>query len=142
MSKDRVVSLKLSEDLLLGIGRAARAAGCSPQEIIRDAVAAALTESRQAELAEQVGHIRGLFDQAEGWLELQSNLRSAGFVLRAAPAGGLGLHTWPQENYLIPAEALGQSLAALSLRFRAPFPGLVRTETSDTPSVVFRHRAA
>lgn len=142
MSKDRVVSLKLSEDLLLGVGRAARAAGCSPQEIIRDAVAATLTESRQAELSEQVSHIRGLFDRAQGWLELQSDLRSAGFVLRSAPAGGLALHTWPQENYLVPVEALGQSLAALSLQFRAPFPGLVRTETAGVPAPVFRHRAA
>ena len=142
MSQDRVVSVKLSEDLLLGVGSAARAAGCSPQEIIRDAVATALAENRQAELSEQVSYIRDLFDRAQGWLELQSDLRSAGFVLRSAPAGGLALHTWPQEIYLIPVEALGQSLAALSLQFRAPFPGLVRTETAETSAPVFRHRAA
>ena len=68
------------------------------------------------------------FAEAFGWLDLQSRLRAAGFVLRLAQDGTLALHTWPADHRLIDSAAIGQPLADLTLRFRAAFPGQVWEE--------------
>ncbi|GGH62124.1 hypothetical protein GVY41_18135 [Frigidibacter albus] len=68
------------------------------------------------------------FTEALGWLDLQSRLRAAGFVLRLGTDGVLALHSWPADHRLIDSAAIGQPLAELTLRFRAAFPGQVLAE--------------
>lgn len=134
-----LVSLDLPVDLIAAIGRAARAAGQTPQDLVRDM----LRQSLAAPVAAQAPEVQApevqasgagrpppvavhlAFAEACGWLDLQSRLRAAGFVLRLGADGVLALHDWPANRRLIDSAALGQPLTKLTLRFRAPFPGQV-----------------
>ena len=122
MTQHRLVSVKLPAALIAAIERAAHAADTPPAELIRGALIAAFS-------AQNEGHdLRAVHEallSAEGWLELQTLLRRAGFVLRAR-GPDLMLHSWPIEAEILPLDALGASQAALTLRYRADFPGMVR----------------
>lgn len=122
MAQDRPVTLALDTDMLVALGRAARAAGASPSDYVRACLARALADKAgSAEAA-----LRLALAQAEGWVDLQGRLRRAGFVLRqgvdGGADGGLTVHSWPRERPLMPLSALGISTAALTLRYGAVFP--------------------
>lgn len=124
MKQQRLVSIKLSADLIVAVERAAHAGDISPAEVIRSVLNAAfLRAGRGGEVADLAG-VRAALKQAEGWLELQAMLRAVGYVLRPEN-DGLVLCTWPIEVQILQLKSLGTDLAALSLRFRAPFPGLL-----------------
>lgn len=147
MKQYRMVSLKLPEDLIGAVERAAHSQGCSPAEVIRAVLASAFrqTPRKDAPGPDDLAAILRAFADAAGWLDLQTRLRAAGFVLRLNTAGRLALHSWPQDRFLTSAEAVGQSLARLSLRFRAPFPGALPVrQPPDQRSVIARpgHRAS
>lgn len=149
MKPMRLVSLNLPVELIAAIGRAARDAGQTPQDLLRatlahvfagageggaawqrPAPADAPTPDRAADAAAPAlaggappFAVHLAFAEALGWLDLQSRLRAAGFVLRLGKDGVLALHSWPADHRLIDSAALGQPLEALILRFRAAFPG-------------------
>jgi len=77
---------------------------------------------------------------AADWLDLQSRLRRAGYVLRRDPAGDLMLHDWPLNRPLLPMADLGHGMTALTVQFHAPFPAEVFTTPMALP--VARRRAA
>jgi len=138
----RLVSLNLPVPLIAAIGRAARDAGMTPQDLVRSTlqhVFATGGAGQQGPLRTDVQDegpppgappfaVQFAFAEALGWLDLQSRLRAAGFVLRLGADGGLALHTWPADHRLIDSAAIGQPLADLTLRFRAAFPGQVLTD--------------
>lgn len=122
----RPITIDLPDDLLLAIGRASRVGGVSPTDFVVDTLAAALGAAGVAALTRRdTALVSALFDGAIGWLDLQTRLRGAGYVLRPGGTGCLALHSWPIERFLAPVEVLGHSLASLSARFRSPFPGLM-----------------
>jgi len=149
----RLVSLNLPVELIAAIGRAARDAGQTPQDLVRSTlhhVFAGNPAGPREQLQEDVQAkdqqgfappgtaapppspdtlppfaVQLAFAEALGWLDLQSRLRAAGFVLRLGSDGVLALHSWPADHRLIDSAALGQPLAELTLRFRAAFPGQV-----------------
>jgi hypothetical protein len=124
MKQQRLVSIKLSADVISAVERAAHAGDISPAEVIRSVLDAAfLRAGRSGEVAD-LASVRAALKQAEGWLELQAMLRAVGYVLRP-DIDGLMLCTWPIEAQILQLKSLGTDLAALSLRFRAPFPGLL-----------------
>lgn len=115
----RQVTVALPAGMIAAIGRAARARGLPAGDVVCQALAAALALPPGSDAA-----VASAFAQANGWLDLQARLRAAGFALRLGPGQRLDLHDWPANRWLMEAELLGQSLARLTLRFRAPFPGL------------------
>ncbi|WP_305664740.1 hypothetical protein [Frigidibacter sp.] len=142
MTSMRLVSLNLPVKLIAAIGRAAHAAGVTPHDLVRstlhhvfagDAAGPPKPPQRDAQAEDEQGSVPPFavqlaFTEALGWLDLQSRLRAAGFVLRLGEDGVLALHTWPADHRLIDSAALGQPLADLTLRFRAAFPGQVLSE--------------
>ncbi|MFN6951532.1 MAG: hypothetical protein ACK4NE_02920 [Albidovulum sp.] len=133
MDTRRNVTIDLPETLLLALGRAARAAGCSPSDYLRAALAAAL-EPRPARPVSAEGRILHAVRLAADWVDLQHRLREAGFVLRRVPGEGLTLHTWPVERAVLPLSALGFGETDLTLRFGVGFP-------ADAPHGAGRCRA-
>ena len=126
MENHRPIALDLPEDLILALARSARKAGRTPSDFARDALAAACSIEVTAPLSRQDrGVVAHALDRADGWFDLQTRLRASGFILRPGEASTLALHSWPLERRLLPVEALGHSLTSLTLRFRAPFPGLL-----------------
>lgn len=124
MKQQRLVSIKLSADLIVAVERAAHAGDVSPADVIRAALNSAFLRAGRGGEAADLAAVRAALKQAEGWLELQGMLRAIGYVLRPDDAG-LVLCTWPIETQILPLKALGADLAGLSLRFSAPFPGLL-----------------
>ncbi len=124
MHPDRLVSLRLPDDLLLALGRTARLRGMAVPDlvraILRDGTAA--TGAVLPDLPVQAP-LAGEFAAATDWVDLQSRLRRNGYVLRCAGEAGLALHDWPGDSRLLALSRIGQDEAALTLRFRAPFPG-------------------
>lgn len=131
----RLVTLNLPVEVIAAIGRAARAAGQSPQDIVRGILNQRFAAPKQAPAPDAPAHatapegadppfaVHVAFAEALGWLDLQSRLRAAGFVLRLGEDGVLALHSWPADRRLMNSAEIGQPLADLTLRFRAPFPG-------------------
>ena len=121
MDTRRTVTVDLPEALLLALGAAARAAGCSPSDYLRAVLRGALdrTPARLRPEAEVILHAVNL---SADWVELQRRLRAAGFVLRRAPEGGLAVHSWPVERAILPLRGLGRGEADLTLRYGAGFP--------------------
>jgi hypothetical protein len=119
MTRSLKIAIDLPEALLRSLGHAARAAGVSPTDYLRNTLAAAV-ERIDEPTQDQV--VRRSVEAAEDWLDLQQRLRGAGYVLRRAEDGSLMLHDWPLNHPLLPLAELGYSLAALTLGFRAPFP--------------------
>lgn len=124
MAKDRTITLRLPENLLLAAARAARVEEMTAGDFIRAAVA-----DRVAEFAggrrDAVGALRRAlrrdFSAAADWLDLQRRLRAQKLVLRAWE-GEVWLMTWPVERRLVPLCRLGVTAADLTLLYRAPFP--------------------
>ena len=116
MDTRRTVTVDLPETLLLALGRAARAAGCSPSDFLRAVLRGALDRSPARLRSEEEEILRAVHLSAD-WVELQRRLRSAGFVLRRAPEGALAIHSWPIERPLLPLGALGLGEPDLTLRF-------------------------
>jgi hypothetical protein len=129
MAKDHLVSLRLTDDLLVALARAARADGCSPADLLRRALARTLAQRARPREPRDIG-VRGATRDAADWTDLQSRLRGLGFMLRAQ-GGSVMLHAWPRDRPLIRAEAAGIDPAALALRFGAPFPGFVGSGPID-----------
>ncbi len=132
MSQDRRVSFVLADAVLAELVLAAGAAGCAPADLVRSAVVASLGRRVRPDWRTAVpGDLSQVASGAAGWVDLQSRLRRMGFVLRACGATGwrgecgIDLHSWPSDRRLMEAGAAGLSLHALTLRFRAPFPGFV-----------------
>lgn len=128
MTLHRLVSLRLPDNVIDALGRAARVQGRSPADVVRALLEAALAgaEPQPAQMTgARFALVNSALAAARGWLDLQTRLRAAGFVLRLSEAGTLSLNSWPADRALMPIEALGHSLPALCIRFRAPFPGAV-----------------
>lgn len=138
MDHAHTVTIDLPEALLIALGQAARAAGCSPSEFLRATLRGALDRT-PARLRAEDEVIRHATHLARDWLDLQRRLRAAGFVLRRAPEGGLAVHSWPRDRPIMRAEDVGLSLAGLVLKFHAPFPGEFRHGLPDARMV---HRPA
>lgn len=119
MTRSIQIAIDLPETLLRALGQAARAAGVTPSDYLRTTLAAALAGVTTPSATDPV---QAIIATAEDWLDLQRRLRGAGYVLRRADAGHLVLHDWPLNRPILPLLDLGHSLAALTLRFRAPFP--------------------
>ncbi|MCB2127951.1 MAG: hypothetical protein KDE03_02445 [Rhodobacteraceae bacterium] len=125
MEQDQTVTVSLSVDMLRALGRAAETAGCSPSDYLRAVLRSALDRS-PARLRPEDEVICQAIHIARDWLDLQRRLRASGYVLRRAPEGGLAVHSWPLDRPIMRLGDLGHSLAALVLKFRAPFPGDLR----------------
>ncbi|WP_141693084.1 CopG family transcriptional regulator [Thioclava sp. SK-1] len=138
-SSHRLVTMRLPKDLISQIENSARAQDMAPAEIIRTALTDALMKgaaSIPTRLTQRVAITRA-FDLADGWLDLQTQLRALGFVLRHDPDGKLSLNEWPSNQHLCKLEEIGQSQTELTTRYRAPFPGL-QPEAAHMP--VFRSK--
>ena len=122
MTQSRLVTLRLPTDLIAKIEAAARLHEETPAELIRRSLAEALRETPSAVQKSDMMVISAAFDKAQGWLDLQTKLRKAGFVLRL-DGERLGLHEWPSDHFVLWIEEIGHSLAELMLQYRAPFPG-------------------
>ncbi len=121
MDTRRTVTVALPEALLLALGRAARAAGCSPSDYLRAVLRGALDRTA-ARFRPESEVILCAVELSTDWVELQRRLRAAGFVLRRAPEGGLAVHSWPVERAILPLGALGVGEADLMLRYGSRFP--------------------
>ncbi len=121
MDTRRTVTVAMPEALLLALGRAARAAGCSPSDYLCAVLRGALDRT-PARLRPEEEVIRRAVNLSADWVELQRRLRAAGFVLRRAPEGGLAVHSWPIERAILPLKALGFGEADLTLRYGTGFP--------------------
>ncbi|OWY01354.1 hypothetical protein [Thioclava sp. IC9] len=125
----RLVSLRLPLDMIDRIAAEARAFGLPPAELIRRVLQEGLAEeptsapSTTKEPLPEMAAVQAALDQARDWFDLQHRLRDAGFVLRLAGGGALGLHAWPTNRFLLLLDEIGPSLTELVLRFAAPFPG-------------------
>lgn len=121
MAQERLVTLRLSDDVLSALSGMARMDGRAPADIIRDALANALAARKGGSdrIPAEVGEA---FRAAPEWLTLQSRLRRLGFVLRLDADGHLALFSWPHERMIVPVERIGHTQTTLSLRFHAPFP--------------------
>jgi hypothetical protein len=120
MADDRLVSLRLPEPLIAALSALAQARGCAPADIVRQSLEHRLFPPARAC---DPAALRVLAGEAADWHDLQRRLRAAGYVLRSAAGRGLVLHAWPSDAEIGPADDFGLGPAALSLRFRAPFPG-------------------
>lgn len=132
MKQMRLVSLNLPVDLIAAISHAARSSGQTPQDLVRNTLRQTFAAPAEEEAVPEPKPdapppfaVHLAFAEAYGWLDLQSRLRAAGFVLRLGDDDVLALHDWPADRRLMDSTALGQPLADLTLRFRAPFPGQV-----------------
>ncbi len=146
MDHTHTVTIDLPKALLIALGQAAQATGCSPSDYLRATLRAALDRT-PARLRAEDEVIRHAAHLARDWLDLQRRLRGAGYVLRQAPEGGLAVHSWPLDRPIMRVEKLGLSLAGLVLKFRAPFPGDLRqglpdAEAGRMPAPVRSGRAA
>lgn len=139
MQRSIPVELDLPAALLLALGRAARDAGVRPSDYVAAVLAAALDRAGPC-CPGAADLVRQAVLSAADWLDLQSRLRRAGYVLRRDPAGDLILHDWPLNRPLLPMAELGLSMAALVLQFRAPFPAEVFTAPAPQP-LARRHAA-
>ena len=142
MTQHRLVSLRLPDNVIDALDRAARAQGRSAADVVRALLEHALAgaEARaQPATGARFAQVRAALAAARGWLDLQTRLRLAGFVLRLSEAGSLTLNSWPADRPLMPIEALGVSLPALCIRFRAPFPGAIpMRERAPQPGTLAR----
>ncbi|AQS48893.1 hypothetical protein BMG03_14650 [Thioclava nitratireducens] len=111
------------------IAAEARAFDLPPAELIRRVLQEGLAEEPTSALPTtkeplpEMAAVQAALDQARDWFDLQHRLRDAGFVLRLAGGGALGLHAWPTNRFLLLLDEIGPSLTELVLRFAAPFPG-------------------
>lgn len=136
----RTVTIELSDALLLALGRAARAAGCSPSDYLRAVLRGALDRT-PARLRSEAEEILQAVHLSQDWVDLQRRLRAQGLVLRRTADGGLAVHTWPVERAILPLSAIGPGEADLTLRFGRAFPTDV-PRAAALPSAMRPDRAA
>lgn len=136
----RTVTIELPDALLLALGQAARAAGCSPSDYVRAVLRGALDRS-PARLRPETEEILQAIHLAQDWVDLQRRLRARGHVLRRTADGGLAVHSWPVERAILPLSAIGLGEADLTLRFGRAFPADV-PHASSRPAVMPPGRAA
>ncbi|MDD8023176.1 MAG: hypothetical protein PHX82_08725 [Paracoccaceae bacterium] len=145
MTQHRLVTLRLHHDFIAAIESAARAQQLNPAEVIRnilfDALMRAPAPRTPTSPARGLLAVRQVLDAADGWLDLQRRLRHDGFVLRLA-GDRLAVHEWPSDHFVIWLDEIGQTLAGLSLRFCAPFPGALPRRVELPPLGQGRGRAA
>lgn len=122
MARHIPVTVELSKDMLLALGRAARCVRATPSDYLRAVLRTAL-EGSPVRLRGTDDGVRLAITLASDWLDLQSRLRAANYVLRLSDEQGLRVHSWPRNQMILPIEDIGHSLAGLTLRFGAPFPG-------------------
>lgn len=135
MTQERLVTLRLPDDLIAALSGVARVEGCAPADLLRDAVAASLRQ--RAVAADPIpADVAAAFRAAPDWPGLQAKLRRLGFVLRLDGADHLSLFSWPRERCVMPVERLGHTLTTLCLRFHAPFPGAAPAVPEDTGSAL------
>jgi hypothetical protein len=128
MSGDHLVTMRLPDDLLASLRDAARAQGCSPADVIRQALRGVLT-ARKPGRGHSAADLRQAANAACGWADLQARLRALGFMLRADGAdAGIRLHSWPIDRPLMAAATAGLDVTDLTLRFGGGFPGIVRSD--------------
>lgn len=132
MDTRRTVTVAMPEVLLLALGSAARAAGCSPSDYLRAVLRGALDRT-PARLRSEEEVIQRAVNLSADWVELQRRLRAAGFVLRRAPEGGLAVYSWPIERAILPLKALGLGEADLTLRYGTRFPAEAPRQTAVSP---------
>lgn len=133
MTQHRLVTLRLPTDLITRIEAVARQREETPAGLIRRCLGEALRETPPAVKRGDLAVLNLAFDQAQSWLDLQAKLRKAGFVLRL-DGERLGLHEWPSDHFVLWIEEIGQSLADLTLQFRAPFPGALTRRAVRPPA--------
>ncbi len=143
MAEDITVTLDLSEDLLLALGRAADRAGPRPTDYLRQLLALALDRPDRMR-GRRDEALRLALGQAADWPDLQRRLRAQGCVLRDDGAGGLNVCSWPLERVLLPVHSLGTTREALVLRLGADLPpdGRSAADRRDRLRALFRTRRA
>ncbi|WP_406736019.1 hypothetical protein [Thioclava sp. GXIMD4215] len=121
-----LVTLRLPADMIHLIERTARAQAKSPADLIRGALLASLSQggSTVAERLRKHVALAECFELADGWLDLQAQLRGLGFVLRHNGEEQVCLHDFPSQDFLCSLHDIGQNLGALTRRYHSPFPGL------------------
>ena len=134
MEQHRLVTLSLPVSLIARIEARAHGDQIAPAEVIRRALIATLAEGETA-LAPNLMAARAVQEAlagAAGWLDLQHRLRQEGVVLRLR-ADRLALNSWPADRFILWLDDLGETLADLTLRFRAPFPGAIPRRRAQPP---------
>lgn len=128
MAKAVPVTIELSEDLLLALGRLAQVHGSLPSQELLWILHAALLPSPS--LPERMARI---CVTAVGWVDLQHRLREEGFVLRQYGSQDLKLCSWPKIRPLMEAREAGFDPQELTLRFGSRFPSLAhRVERTNS----------
>ncbi|MBD3788321.1 MAG: hypothetical protein IE922_15405 [Sphingomonadales bacterium] len=151
MTQHRLVTLRLSADLIAALETEAHRREISPAQMIRVAIVETVRRKAGDGGAATPGGnymprpslIAATFDAAESWLDLQSRLRAEGLVLRLheeswGSEARIALHDWPADRFVAWLDETGQSLAELTMRFRAPFPGQMRRAPITLPPGAFR----
>jgi len=147
MTQTRLVTLRLSTDLINAIEIEAHRHEITAAQVIRAALSEVLIRRAappaSSNYSPRPSLIAATFDAAQDWLDLQRRLRAEGLVLRLAEGDRvsgtrIALHDWPGDRFLIWLDDAGQSFAELSLRFRAPFPGALRRHAAAFPPGTFR----
>jgi hypothetical protein len=121
MAKDIPVTLDLSPDVLLALGRAAERCGRRPGDHLALLLRSALemscpTRGRRDE------EVHCALATAHDWPNLQHRLRALGYVLRLGADSELRLCSWPRERPILPLSVFGTSREALAMRFGRDFP--------------------
>lgn len=155
MTQHRLVTLRLSADLLAAIETEAHRREISPAQMIRTAIVETVRRKGGGESGGDPGKtpsgnymprpslIAATFDAATDWLDLQTRLRTEGLVLRLhdeswGSEARIALHDWPADRFVSWLGETGQSLPELMMRFRAPFPGQMRRAPIALPPGAFR----
>ncbi|WP_406870851.1 hypothetical protein ABEB22_03725 [Thioclava sp. 'Guangxiensis'] len=122
-----LVTLRLPAEMIRQIELSARAQAKAPADIIRGALLASLSQEAASvtERLRKQASLTQCFDLADGWLDLQAQLRSLGYVLRHDGEGRVALHEFPSNDFLCTLHDIGQNQGELTRRYQSPFPGLV-----------------
>lgn len=143
MAKDIPVTLDLSPEVLLALGRAAQRFGRRPGDHLALLLRSALEMScpMRGHRAEEV---QCALAEADDWPDLQRRLRAMGYVLRVGAGSELRLCSWPRERSILPLSVCGTSREALAMRFGGDFPphGASQACWRDSPVPAFRRGRA
>ncbi len=128
-----LVTLRLPAEMIRQIELSARAQAKAPADIIRGALLASLSQEAASvtERLRKQASLTQCFDLADGWLDLQAQLRSLGYVLRHDGEGRVALHEFPSNDFLCTLHDIGQNQGELTRRYQSPFPGLVPEKAAE-----------